>query len=214
MFSRKKKIKKKSKVLTEDEEIVKKANDQNNPLGHLVAFHSFSRNGLDVALKCCKASQLDKITIDQLFELLKKNMKQMYEESAWGWNEKDKFFEMTENSAWYLIASTKEGKTIAFSHFRFDMDYGLPVLYCYELQLELECRHKGLGRFMLQVLELMAFSANLRKVVLTVFVHNLNAVGFFKSHGYVVDETSPASTLEEQFDYEILSKSNKRISKS
>lgn len=28
MFSRKKKIKKKSKVLTEDEEIVKKANDQ------------------------------------------------------------------------------------------------------------------------------------------------------------------------------------------
>lgn len=112
---------------------------------------------------------------------------------------------MTENSAWYLIASTKEGKPIAFSHFRFDMDYGLPVLYwyykhltfsvlktytcayfpSYELQLELECRHKGLGRFMLQVLELMAFSANLRKVVLTVFVHNLNAVGFFKSHGYV-----------------------------
>ena len=108
--------------------------------------------------------------------------------------------------------------------------------YSYELQLEVECRKKGLGRFMLQILELMSFTANLKKVVLTVFVHNLNAVGFFKSLGYVVinhhsifefkifsffvnlsdftirysvDETSPESTLEEQFDYEILSKCKK-----
>lgn len=39
---------------------------------------------------------------------------------------------------------------------------------------------------MLQILELMAFSANLQKVELTVFVHNFNAVRFFKSLGYVV----------------------------
>lgn len=53
----------------------------------------------------------------------------------------------------------------------------------YELQLELECRKKGLGKFMLQILELLAFKASLQKVVLTVFLHNPNAVGFFKSNG-------------------------------
>nr|CAH0103578.1 unnamed protein product [Daphnia galeata] len=209
MFSRKKKLKKKSKALTEDETIVKKANSQENPLGHLIAFQSFSRNGLDVKFKCCKVSQLDKATIDWSFDLLKRNMKQLYEDSAWGWNEKEKLLEMTEDSAWYLVVFTKDENPIAFSHFRFDMDYGFPVLYCYELQLEVECRKKGLGRFMLQILELMAFTANLKKVVLTVFVHNLNAIGFFKSLGYSVDETSPESTLEEQFDYEILSKCKK-----
>nr|CAG4637546.1 EOG090X0MNC [Ceriodaphnia reticulata] len=210
MFSKKKKIRKKSKVLSEEELLVKKANSQENPFGQLVAFQSFSRNGLEVQLKCCKVSQLEKTTIDWSCDLLKRNMKQMYEESAWGWNEKEKFVEMTENSAWYLIAFNKDGSPLAFSHFRFDIDYGLPVLYCYELQLELECRSKGLGRFMLQILELMAFKANMKKVVLTVFLHNLNAVGFFKSLGYSVDETSPLNTLEEQFDYEILSKCNKR----
>ncbi|EFX69334.1 N-alpha-acetyltransferase 40-like [Daphnia pulex] len=214
MFSRKKRLKKKSKALTEDETVVKKANNQENPLGHLIAFQSFSRNGLEVQFKCCKVSQLDQATIDWSFDLLKRNMKQMYEDSAWGWNEKEKLLEMTEDSAWYLVAFTKEGNPIAFSHFRFDMDYGFPVLYCYELQLEMECRKKGLGRFMLQILELMAFTANLKKVVLTVFVHNFNAVGFFKNLGYSVDETSPENTLEEQFDYEILSKCRKSTTKN
>jgi len=57
------------------------------------------------------------------------------------------------------------------------------VSISYELQLEPECRRKGLGRFLLQVLELMAFKANLSKVVLTVFTHNPAAVSFFKNLG-------------------------------
>lgn len=44
-----------------------------------------------------------------------------YEESDWGWDEKDKLREMTEDAAWYLIASTNENKPVAFSHFRFDV---------------------------------------------------------------------------------------------
>ncbi len=58
-----------------------------------------------------------------------------YEDSAWGWNEKEKLLEMTEDSAWYLVAFTKEQNPIAFSHFRFDMDYGFPVLYWYIFNL-------------------------------------------------------------------------------
>lgn len=50
----------------------------------------------------------------------------------------------------------------------------------YELQLEEACRRKGLGRFMMQVLELMAFSNQMQKVVLTVFKHNPDGINFFK----------------------------------
>jgi len=38
---------------------------------------------------------------------------------------------MTEDAAWYLIAYNEEEKPVAFSHFRFDMDYDIPVLYWY-----------------------------------------------------------------------------------
>lgn len=41
---------------------------------------------------------------------------------------------MTEDSAWYLVAFTKDENPIAFSHFRFDMDYGFPVLYWFDLK--------------------------------------------------------------------------------
>lgn len=54
------------------------------------------------------------------------------------------------------------------------------------MQLEAECRRKGLGRFMLQILELMAFKNEMDKVVLTVFRHNPAAVSFFKSLGYAL----------------------------
>nr|CAG4647601.1 EOG090X0MNC [Megafenestra aurita] len=210
MFSRKKRNKPKSKIISEEEELVKKANEQENPFEQLTSFHSFTRNGLQVHLKFFKIKDLQKDIANWCFDLLKRNMKQMYEESAWGWDEKEKVLEMTEEPALYLIAFTQEEKPIAFSHFRFDVDYGQPVLYCYELQLELQYRQKGLGRFMLQILELIAFRAGLKKVVLTVFLHNPKAVCFFKSLGYAVDETSPVNTLMEQFDYEILSKSKKK----
>lgn len=36
---------------------------------------------------------------------------------------------MTDDAAWYLIAREKKEKFLAFAHFRFDMDFGEPVLY-------------------------------------------------------------------------------------
>lgn len=56
-----------------------------------------------------------------------------YDESAWGWNPMEKLEEMSEDSATYLVGFNTEDKPVAFSHFRFDMDYGSPVLYWYVL---------------------------------------------------------------------------------
>nr|CAG4645303.1 EOG090X0MNC [Leptodora kindtii] len=206
--SRKTSTKKSTSYASIARDLVRKANEQENPFSELIAFQTFSRNGLDLNLVYEKVSKLSPETVQWAFDLLKRNLKTMYEQTQSGWNERAKYLEMTDASARYLIAYNTEGKPLGYSHFRFDMDYGSPVLYCYELQLEVECRRSGLGRFMLQVLELMAFRANLEKVVLTVFMQNTAARSFFRSCGYSLDDTSPAVTGDSAFDYQILSKRN------
>ena len=110
-----------------------------------------------------------------------------------------------------MFDACDQGKLLAFSHFRYDMDYDDEVLYIYEIQLEDSVRRKGLGRFMMQVLEVMAFKADMRKIMVTVFKHNPGAQKFFKDAlKYEIDETCPVDDVYEQYDYQIISKFNKR----
>lgn len=53
------------------------------------------------------------------------------------------------------------------------------ILFSYELQLEPGVIRRGLGKFMMQVLELIAFTNNMKKVILTILKNNQNSV-FFK----------------------------------
>ncbi|KAJ8984190.1 hypothetical protein NQ317_011099 [Molorchus minor] len=137
-------------------------------------------------------------------------MQVKYEQCTWGWSDQKKLDELTDERAWYLIAKCIDGTYLGFSHFRFDMDDGLEVLYCYELQLEPFVHRKGLGKFMMQILELVGFKNNMKKVVLTVLKNNQYSK-FFKAMGYELDETSPVDDEEESYPYEILSKINKRL---
>ncbi|XP_053631972.1 N-alpha-acetyltransferase 40 isoform X1 [Cherax quadricarinatus] len=190
--------------------LVKQANSIPEPLSKFPIFHKYERNGLSCRLICKRVKDVDPDMLEWAIDLCKRTMQPMYEKSTQGWHENEKREEMTEDAAWYLIAvDTVTEKPVAFSHFRFDMDYGHEVLYCYELHLEVECRNKGLGKFMMQVLELMAFSNQMHKVVLTVFKHNPDGMAFFTKCRYEIDETSPEDTYEETFDYNILSKLNK-----
>merc|ERR1712241_983996 len=117
---------------------------------------------------------------------------------------------MGEEAAWYPMAREAESnKPVAFSHFRFDMEHDDDVLYCYEIQLEESVRRKGLGKFMMKVLELLMMKNDLLKIILTVFKHNDVASKFFKEVlTFEIDETCPYDTVYEQFDYEILSRFN------
>jgi len=191
--------------------IVKAAQAVENPLDKFESLKKYNRNELNITLEYSKVDNLDEDTRVWAFELCKANMQAAYEESNQGWQGREKQNEMNEEEACYLIArDASSNKPVAFSHFRFDMDYGDEVLYCYELQLESQYRAKGLGRFMMQVLELMAFSNHMLKVVLTVFKHNKDGMAFFKSCKYELDETSPENDDDgEEYDYEILSKYNK-----
>lgn len=54
-----------------------------------------------------------------------------YEENHWGWNDKQKREEMTDEKAWYLIArdANDESHPVALVHFRFDLEGEEEVLY-------------------------------------------------------------------------------------
>ncbi|XP_063387178.1 N-alpha-acetyltransferase 40 [Cydia fagiglandana] len=164
----------------------------------------YRSNDLDVEMYIQRVADLDKSVLDWAIDLTERNMKKLYETCAWGWNKEKKVEEMMDDSAWYLIAKEKSGTLLAFSHFRFDMDFGIPVLYCYEVQVEAEGRRRGLGQRVLSVLERLALATRMRCVRLTALTHNPAASAFFRACGYVLDETNPA--LEEAAHYEILSK--------
>ena len=54
-----------------------------------------------------------------------------------------------------LLAENSDGKIVGFSHFKYELDYGDEVLYVYEIQVDSKFQRKGLGRFMMQVLEML-----------------------------------------------------------
>ena len=171
----------------------------------------FSKNGLDLTLSTKRVSDLNHDGKEFIIDLLAKNMKKLYEDSEWGWNDKNKREEMLDEKAWYLLAETSDGTIAGYSHFRYDMDFDDEVVYVYEIQIDSTYQRKGLGRFMMQVLEMLAFKADMRKIMLTVFKHNPEAENFFKkTMKYEIDETCPIDDVVEQYDYEILSKFNKR----
>ena len=192
--------------------IVKTANSQPDPLDLLPSFRAFKRNDLNCEISAKRVADLDKDTQEWIITLITDNMKEQYEKSSWGWKEANKREEMLDDEAWYLMAKDNTtGKFVAYSHFRFDMDYDDEVLYCYEIQTEEAVRRKGLGKFMMQVLEMLAFKADMRKIMLTVFKHNPEARNFFMDClKFELDETNPVDDVYEQFDYQIVSKFNKR----
>ncbi|NXN14726.1 NAA40 acetyltransferase, partial [Indicator maculatus] len=52
-----------------------------------------------------------------------------YEQSEWGWKEREKRQELRDDRAWYLLAREPGTGPVAFSHFRFDVECGDEVLY-------------------------------------------------------------------------------------
>ncbi|KAJ0173725.1 hypothetical protein K1T71_010874 [Dendrolimus kikuchii] len=89
----------------------------------------YQNNDIEVDMYIRKVTELNKSVLQWAIDLTERNMKTLYETCAWGWNKEKKVEEMTDDAAWYLIAKEKNGTLLAFSHFRFDMDFGEPVLY-------------------------------------------------------------------------------------
>lgn len=189
------------------------ANKIEDPMDLLLPFKKFDRNGVCLTIQHHKAENMDKDLKDFVFHLCKENMQSLYEASNWGWKDRDKREELFEDKARFLIVRNEENLPVAFVHFRFDIEIDEEVLYCYEIQLSESVRRKGLGKFLMQILELMAYKTEMVKVMLTTFKQNDAGSKFFKEAlKYEVDESSPGEFVyEEECHYMILSKAIKPL---
>ncbi|KAJ8338038.1 hypothetical protein SKAU_G00370040 [Synaphobranchus kaupii] len=188
------------------------ANKLEDPLAAFPVFKKYDRNGLNLQIECKRVSTLNSSTVDWAYELTRTNMQTLYEQSEWGWKEREKKEEMMDERAWYLLVRDIDSAPIAFSHFRFDVECGEEVLYCYEVQLENKMRRKGLGKFLIQILQLIANSTQMKKVMLTVFKHNHGAYQFFREAlQFEIDDNSPSMSgcCGDDCSYEILSRRTK-----
>jgi GNAT superfamily N-acetyltransferase len=91
-----------------------------------------------------------------------------------------------------------------------DSSPSVPVLYVYEIHLAPGLRKLGFGAHLMQVVEDVARSVSVEKVMLTCFVCNEKASAFYEKRGYVKDVISPEDRTTRKktirADYTIMSK--------
>jgi ribosomal protein S18 acetylase RimI-like enzyme len=190
------------------EELLREANSCVDVLSSFPpSLHSFKSS---FTLSSKWASSLTDLERRETFALFESNMKSFYEQSSWGYSPSQKRQEMFHTDARYLLAHHSDsGLLCAFAHFRFDVDDegDEPLVYLYELQVATDSQGVGLGRRLMQLLELICRSFHLSRIMLTVFLSNEGAIRFYTDAlGYSVDDSSP-SRAGEVASYEILSKS-------
>eukprot|EP00996_Jenningsia_fusiforme_P003432 NODE_4229_length_842_cov_5.274905_g3903_i0.p1 GENE.NODE_4229_length_842_cov_5.274905_g3903_i0~~NODE_4229_length_842_cov_5.274905_g3903_i0.p1 ORF type:complete len:223 (+),score=50.79 NODE_4229_length_842_cov_5.274905_g3903_i0:106-774(+) len=208
--SKDKKLKRKQQLQAEkeDTEFIKKASSLEDPIAMFEPFRLFKKVDPPLCIRHFAAEDLSRAHADWCFGLLKTFMQPFYEkcEAMGGWNERFKREELLDPSARFLLALEGE-KPFGYLCFRFDMDCGRRVLYCYELHVAVEMQRKGLGKHLMVLLELIGRKLEFEYVVLTLFVDNAGAQNFYrKTLKYTTDSSSPPNTLDDVAGYEILSK--------
>ncbi|XP_004299499.1 PREDICTED: N-alpha-acetyltransferase 40 isoform X2 [Fragaria vesca subsp. vesca] len=216
------------------DELIKVASAEKDHLSSFHAFRHYQKNGLSACLESGTGDQLSSSLKYYIQNLLKANMEGPYG-TEWPVEEKVKRREMVASEARYIfvyealdananelltvsgkertsgICMEERGSLLGFVHFRFVIEEDLPVLYVYELQLESHVQGKGLGKFLMQLIELIARKNHMTAVVLTVQKANLVAMNFYTSKmRYVISSISPSKVdpwLGTQKSYEILCKS-------
>ncbi|GMI00714.1 hypothetical protein TrVE_jg11090 [Triparma verrucosa] len=154
-------------------------------------------------------------------------MKSFYLRSQDGLKEAEKVDELFNVSeSRYLVVRSDSGEVVAFTHFRFCLDFDdnddddndgdeeeeeeetpagpTECAYIFEIQVKASVKC-GLGRRMMELVELCAKYAGLPKVTLTVFYANLAAIRFYSKLGYLLDSMI-CPDEEDGADYFILSK--------
>lgn len=132
-----------------------------------------------------------------VFDLTKKNMEEMYEET-WGWKDNQKRRELFSENSHYLIAKSA-AKKIGFLHFTFQEFEGEAWVYILELQVNRRYQRMGIGRYLLQALEFICFNRQVSYIGLTVFKINEKANNFYNKMKFIVHPSSPGYNDIEEF---------------
>ena len=183
-----------------------------------------------VAIDFKAASDLSKEELSSCFNLVETTSRTDYEPSSWGWHPGQKRHEMREEGMRYLLvrepvassdfdgpggygADLKGAETVAgFLSFMMthDSSPSVPVLYIYEIHLEAGLRRSGLGAHLMGIAEDIARNTGVEKTMLTCFLSNERALGFYRGRGYGRDVCSPEDREMRRkvvkVDYVIMSK--------
>mmetsp|Transcript_114 Transcript_114/g.105 ORF Transcript_114/g.105 Transcript_114/m.105 type:complete len:208 (+) Transcript_114:413-1036(+) len=163
----------------------------------------------------CKASALSESRKFEIFTLLESNMMEHYQQ-AWGWDRETKWKEMFSSLSNYILIvdqseeneRNNEGDLIAFLHYQFTWDDEeepeYAVIFCYELQIHIKYQKQGIGRFLMNILSHLCIQWKMKKIMLTVFKSNQEALLFYQKIGFKTDVNSPSKWGHEVL-YEILS---------
>ena len=136
-------------------------------LADFAAFTRFDRNGLDADIFFTSPGSPRWSSALEIFalEVTERNMRSLYESAkGWGWDSDAKRAELQSPENRYLVARARgvdangadAGDFLGFVSFRFVSEAALDVLYVYELQLAAQAQRKGLGKFLMQLCELIA----------------------------------------------------------
>ncbi|CAK8532240.1 unnamed protein product [Lathyrus sativus] len=223
---------KRSEILAKkkaDKQLIKEAYAIKDQLASFPAYRHFQFNGLSVCLKSGHGNKLSSPVKRYIQNLLKLNMEGPYG-SEWQVEEKVKRIEMVDPEACYIFvhevdhSNADEMTTVVtaedtsglevsrplvgFVQYRFVLEEEVPVLYVYELQVEPRVQGKGLGKFLMELIELIAQKNCMGAVMLTVQKANFSAMNFYTSKlRYIISATSPSKVIPNmEKSYEILCK--------
>ncbi|KAH0792511.1 N-alpha-acetyltransferase 40 [Histomonas meleagridis] len=204
--ARKEERKKETEMLNRKRQLIKDCEQIEDLLTLVPMFKEFNKNGINAEIAAF--NKFPEGILEWALKLIETNMKTIYE-NTWGWNPDSKEGELIHESARFLIAfSNKE--PIGFIHFRFELENGEASSFIYDIQIEPKYFRKGLGRFLLQAVELITLKQKLDSVMLSIFKENVVGRAFFNSMKYVQHKTSPTVYDPEnahEYDHEILYKS-------
>ncbi|XP_039127083.1 N-alpha-acetyltransferase 40 isoform X1 [Dioscorea cayenensis subsp. rotundata] len=228
---RRKEVLEKKKAI---DDIIKAASAVKDQLASFLPFRQYDRHGLSLYLDSGFGEHLTSSLKKYIKILLKVNMEGPYG-SEWPVEEKIKRREMVAPQARYIfVRSSSPNATlndkldnneekvisghwigdgdpvVAFVHYRFVIEEEVPVLYVFELQLESLVQRKGLGKFLMQLLELIAHKNRMGAVILTVQKANTSAFDFYINKlRYSISSISPSRVnplIGAEASYEILCK--------
>jgi len=102
-------------------------------------------------------------------------------ESAGLWSASGKKAELRSDAARFLLVrSYPHMNLVCFVHYRFTIENQENVLYIYELHIVDGYQGLGIGKKLVQVLETIGVRTKMKKIMLTVFKRNVDAVRFYK----------------------------------
>ncbi|KAK4526641.1 hypothetical protein GAYE_SCF26G4557 [Galdieria yellowstonensis] len=187
--------------------LVLEANRIENPLEKFELDKRIQLEQVEFLLESYKGSQLPLELRHFCFEIVEKHTRQDYE-SAGLWSASGKKAELRSDAARFLLVrSYPHMNLVGFVHYRFTIENQENVLYIYELHIVDGYQGLGIGKKLVQVLETIGVRTKMKKIMLTVFKRNVDAVRFYKEKlGFSLDASSPEVFGDLECKYEILSK--------